>query len=261
MEADAKEKALLLAFDVGNTTVRCAVREEGRWKIVFTCPTCPVEALSERVRGAVPESFRDGVRGARCVVSSVCPPADGFLRRYWAESSAGGPEFFGRDLAVPIETLVEESGKVGVDRLLCAVGAKALAASPCIVVGAGTAITVDLVDAEGRFAGGAIAPGFLLAARALSDGAACLPHVGPGRPMHAAGRNTAEAIRSGVYWSCRGGVAALVAELKGAVGDADTPVVCTGGDAELLRGALPGAQMRFEPLLIFLGISEALRVE
>ena len=167
------------------------------------------------------------------------------------------PEFFGRDVPIPIETLLMHPERAGTDRLLCALGARERAGAPCVVVGAGTAITVDLVDAEGRFAGGAIAPGFGLAARALHEGASALPLIEPAVPDRAAGLDTVEAIQSGVYHSCRAGTSELVRLLMEQAGG-DPAVLIAGGDAELLLPLPSAPDARRVPELIFLGMAAAL---
>jgi type III pantothenate kinase len=170
-------------------------------------------------------------------------------------------EFFGRDLPVPMKTKVRKPEKVGTDRLLAALAAKELRGAPCIVVSAGTAITVDLVDAQGCFAGGAIAPGFHLAARALHEQTALLPLVEPARPAEPAGQDTTSAVQSGVYWSCAGGVLALVEHFKELPGCGGAAVVCTGSDASLLLPVLPGGDSCAEPDLLFKGMAVALGLQ
>jgi type III pantothenate kinase len=126
------------------------------------------------------------------------------------------------------------------------------------VVGAGTAVTVDLVGPDGAFAGGAIAPGLATAADSLTHAAAQLPPLRPGRPGVDVGGNTQEAMTSGVYWFVAGGVLALVSRYRRRPGVEDAPVLLTGGDADTLADALEGLSPRHEPDLIFHGMNAAL---
>jgi len=248
----------LIAFDVGNTAIKGAVCVGGRWEVILKVPTRPLDSLGDRLAAALTAraaSIPTGPR--RWVASSVCSEADEALAEDCRGRCVPGPEMFGRELPVPIPVLVRQPQKVGTDRLLCALGAREIAGAPCIVVGAGTAITVDLVDAEGRFAGGAIAPGFGLAARALHEGTSLLPLVEPGVAVRAAGRDTEEAIRSGIYHFCRGGVRELIARLAAESGGR-AAVVVTGGDAGLLLPLDVDAEVREAPELIFHGMSAAL---
>jgi len=250
----------VVAFDVGNTCLKGAVLRGGRCEALFAIPTAPLESLGERLAEsltACADSIPTGPR--RWVASSVCPEADRVLAQDCLRRGVPGPEMFGRDLPVPIPALVREPGRVGTDRLLCALGARAILGAPCIAVGAGTAITVDLVDAEGRFAGGAIAPGLRLSAWALHEGTSLLPLVEPSVPERAVGLDTVEAVRIGVHTFCRAGVAELVRLLSAEAGRGPVPVALTGGDATALLPLPANAQVRHVPELIFLGMAEALR--
>jgi len=124
---------------------------------------------------------------------------------------------------------------VGIDRLLNAVAAchRIQHAVSRIVIDAGSAVTVDWVDAGGAFRGGAIFPGFRLMAQALHDYTALLPLVDPPRPNPPLpGQSTTEAIEAGLYWAGAGGIQALVRRLSETA--RDRVVFLTGGDAELL---------------------------
>ena len=248
----------LLAFDVGNTSVKCAVLDGGTVEPVVRVATRPTADLAQRLRHALDAAASDGKvpKGVRCVVSCVCPAAAPAVSAL-CEGLGMRAEFLGRDLPVPIPTRIPEPGKVGVDRLLLALGAVGLAGAPCIVVSAGTAITVDLVDADGAFAGGAIAPGFGLCARALHEGTALLPLVEPAVPEQDVGADTPAALRSGIYRACAGGVLGLIVRYRGLAGCASAPVVVTGTDAHLLLPALPDRGTRHAPDLIFAGMAAA----
>ncbi len=112
----------------------------------------------------------------------------------------------------------------GADRLAAAT---AMLPGPGIVVDAGTAVTLDVVDAAGVYRGGYIAPGPAIAAKALSVHAEQLPELPGVRVPLAPGGNTDEAISRGVWGLCVGGVDRLVAEIRATFGHA--PVIATGG--------------------------------
>ena len=132
-----------------------------------------------------------------------------------------------RDLRMEIR--VDEPARVGIDRLLAAVAANRLRTPDraAIVVDLGTAITVDLVEADGAFAGGAILPGIGMAGRALADQTDALPHVmlahsvAPPSPL---GKSTKAAIEAGLYWGAVGAVGELVSQLTAALANAARPV-------------------------------------
>ena len=121
---------------------------------------------------------------------------------------------------------------VGRDRLWAARGALSLVGESCLVLDAGTALTVDAVqclESGDAFLGGAIAPGPDLGARALAEWAARLPRVDPRPGVPALGRDTEEAIRAGVGVGFRGAAAELARRVAQEAGLDDPALVVTGG--------------------------------
>ena len=163
-----------------------------------------------------------------------------------------------RDLAIPVGTCVDDDAKVGDDRLLAAAAAWDALKQAVVVVDAGTAITVDFVDGEGTFHGGAIAPGASLQLRSLHEHTDMLPRVAFAQPDgEPFGRNTAAAMLLGVHEGLRGMVRQLVERYAEHYG-AFPMVVATGGDAETL---FSGDELvdRIVPELVLMGISVAAR--
>jgi type III pantothenate kinase len=148
---------------------------------------------------------------------------------------------------------------VGVDRLAAALAAARLAGGAALCVNAGTAITVDWVDARPAFRGGAIVPGRALQAKALRLHTDLLPEIAPwGNPAPLAlpGRTTEEAIRHGLDAAIGGMVDRLLAKLRAAAGGTPTTFVA-GGDAAWLSARLESAH-RVEPWLVARGLAIAL---
>src|SRR5439155_21245354 len=115
---------------------------------------------------------------------------------------------------LPITNDVVKPEHVGIDRLLNAVAARnrLMAAKSIVIIDAGSAVTVDWVDKDGVFRGGAIFPGLQMMAKALHDYTAALPMVEDNRstPRHILpGNSTESAIRGGVFWAVAGGIRAL----------------------------------------------------
>lgn len=139
---------------------------------------------------------------------------------------------------VPVFVALPHPDRVGIDRLFDAAAAQGRAEREVskIVVDAGTAVTVDWVDEQGFFRGGSIFPGLGLMSRALREHTALLPMVeshwaNPPLP----GRNTEEAIKTGVFWATAGGIKALVRLLRAQAREPGRCVVyLTGGDAATL---------------------------
>ncbi len=139
---------------------------------------------------------------------------------------------------LPLVVDVARPERVGIDRLLAAVAINRLRdpRRPAIVVDAGTAITVDCVSAGGVFLGGAILPGMRMASQALDRYTEKLPLIDVAelcRPTPI-GRDTAAAIKSGIFWGTRGAVSQLVAEMTSQL-NTDPEIYLTGGDAQRLQ--------------------------
>jgi len=162
-----------------------------------------------------------------------------------------------RNEDLPLEIRVEHPQHVGADRLLAAVAVNYLRAAnwPAIVVDAGTAITVDLVSADGAFEGGVILPGFRLTAKSLAEGTDLLPHVAhdpAADPPPVVGKSTVAAIRSGLFWGQVGAVRELTRRIAAELASPPQLFVA-GGDAERLAAFLP--QARVVPELVLAGIA------
>jgi type III pantothenate kinase len=191
----------------------------------------------------------------RLVAGSVNPAALTVLEKM-AEQRLGEPvAVVGRDIPLPIATTLPEPEKIGVDRLCCAAAAFQRLQQPCVVADFGTAVTIDCVNPDGVFIGGAILPGLTLQAAALHDRTAQLPQVEPVNPDWVFGRNTNEAIVGGIVYGLRGAMRELVESYATELAVWPT-VITTGGDAELI-GLQEGIVQAIVPELNLIGIALA----
>jgi type III pantothenate kinase len=134
-----------------------------------------------------------------------------------------------------LKVLVDVPNYVGIDRLLNAIAVldRTPRGQPIVVVCAGSAVTVDFVDAEGAFRGGAILPGFRIMAQSLKDHTARLPLVeGFAENIPLPPTNTIAAMKSGISNAIHGGVERMVRRLGELHGKPH--VFIAGGDADLL---------------------------
>ncbi len=129
--------------------------------------------------------------------------------------------------------LVLTADPVGPDRLADAAGAFALVGGPCIVADLGTATTIDVVGADGRWAGGAIATGVGIASIALAARTDRLPLVELVAPQRAIARDTDAALRSGAVFGHAALVDGMVERFRAELG-AELPAVATGGLSEVV---------------------------
>jgi type III pantothenate kinase len=175
---------------------------------------------------------------AAVVIASVNDPVADLLDRALRQKPvlAGRVYRLGKDIAIPITHTIDEGSMIGQDRLLCALAAFERARQACVVIDAGTAVTVDFVDGTGVFHGGAIAPGASMMLRSLHEWTAVLPLLTPGPLAEtdpAWGANTQAAMQLGMHAAMKGLVRFLVDRYAEAYG-AYPQVIATGGDAPLL---------------------------
>ncbi|MBL4614862.1 MAG: type III pantothenate kinase [Magnetovibrio sp.] len=140
------------------------------------------------------------------------------------------------DVDLGVEVLIENAHEVGADRLVNAVAANAKYGGPLICVDFGTATTFDIIDQDGNYAGGVIAPGINLSLEALHMAAAKLPRVAVERPAKVIGTGTVSAMQSGIYWGYVSMIEGMVARIREEFG-ADMDVVATGGLAVMFSEA------------------------
>ncbi len=155
-------------------------------------------------------------------------------------------------VAIGARSLVDRPEEVGADRLVNTVAAHDRYKGPLIVVDFGTATTFDVVDADGNYRGGVIAPGLNLSLQALAMAAAKLPSVPIGRTEKVIGTSTVACMQSGIFWGYVGLVEGLVDRIKREFGG-PMGVVSTGGLAPLFDGATDAIE-RTDPDLTLWGL-------
>ena len=227
---------MLLVVDVGNTQTHFGGVREGevieRWRFA-TDRSSTSDELGAALRNllALRGLGFDDVHASALssTVPELAPEWVEMARRYLGhEMLVVGP---GVKTGMPIRT--DNPRELGADRLVNAVAAWARFGCACIVVDFGTAITYDVVSAEGEYVGGIISPGLEISLEALSRRAAKLPQVELGEPRALIGKTTADAVRSGIVYGFAGQVDGIVGRLREELG-ADTPVIATGGLAHHL---------------------------
>lgn len=225
----------LLAISVGNTTTRLGLfdgRELQRSVRALNADFASLVTQASSLLDELPKESDEAL--AALVVASVNDPVSRKLIDELSSRTARPVYRLGEDLPIPIVTALDEHATPGQDRLLNALAAFDHMKQACVVVDCGTAVTVDFVDGEGVFQGGAIAPGASMQLHALHEHTAALPHVHLAVPAPSAfGKDTAQAMLNGVYFGIRGMVRHLVERYAEAY-EAFPPVVVTGGDAPIL---------------------------
>ena len=231
---------MLLTVDIGNTSIKWGLFDAERLKHHGRC------ADASALAAAVPMEVTEAA------VASVVPSMTDAVCEAIEKRFAVKVLVVGRDFHVKMENLCSVPERVGADRLLNALAAFDRARGACVVVDAGSAITVDAVDEKGRFLGGAIAPGPELQAHALHEHTALLPPAPFAKPQSALGRNTEQSIQSGIYWGSLGAIAELVRQISPHAGE-HAQLFATGGHGQLLVSETTGI-MTSDPYLTLRGI-------
>ena len=169
------------------------------------------------------------------IISSTVPRVVFNLRVFADRYFNCRPYVVGKpDCLLPAPPRVDEGTQIGPDRLVNTAGAYDRYGGDLIVVDFGTATTFDVVDSDGAYVGGVIAPGVNLSLEALHSAAAALPHVDITKPQAVVGTNTVACMQSGVFWGYVGLVREICARIK-AERDRDMRVISTGGLAPLFQ--------------------------
>jgi type III pantothenate kinase len=205
----------IIAIDIGNTNIAIGLFLDGREESIETIPGPPsaeLESCLETAWQKIPiiEGSRENRRDGVIVVSSVKPAWTDVIRQMAAERLDEEILVIGQDIALPMSVWVDEPDKVGTDRVVAAAAAYAVVEDAVVVADFGTAVTIDLVDQNGVFLGGVICPGFEISAKALRDNTAQLPNVKVTKPAAPYGKNTADAINCGLYYSIVGALEEII---------------------------------------------------
>jgi type III pantothenate kinase len=229
---------MLLAIDAGNTNVVFALVEDGtirtRWRIA-TDPRRTADEYAVWLNQLIEMEGYHRTQVNAVIICTVVPRALHNLEVLSTKYFDVDPLIAGRapvEWGIPID--LDEPQTVGADRVVNAIAAHALHGGDLIVIDFGTATTFDIVDASGAYKGGVIAPGINLSLDALFAAAARLPRIAIEVPEKATviGRNTQDAMLSGIYWGYIGMIEGLVARIKAEIGR-PAKVISTGGLATL----------------------------
>ncbi|WP_117237387.1 type III pantothenate kinase [Thermus sediminis] len=241
---------MLLAVDIGNTSTALGLFEGERLIAHFRIHTDRMRMESE-YRVLLKNLFTlEGLPPpTSAILSSVVPPVEREMGRA-IEGLFGVQARVVDAEATGLVVAIENPKEAGADRLVNAVGALAYP-SPTgryIVVDFGTATTFDLVEAPNRYLGGAITIGPQTAADALAQRTAKLPRIDLVPPKGVVGKNTLEALRSGLVLGYAALVEGMVRRFKEEAGEA--LVIATGGFAETLRPICPSFDLVDEDLTL-----------
>jgi len=236
---------MLLAIDAGNTNTVFALFDGAALAGVWRTTTNEQHTTDEYavfLKTLMAEAGITPREVTAAILASVVPYANIHLINLCRKHFNCEPLVVGSpDVSLGIAVKVDRPEEVGADRLVNAVSGNASHKPPLLIIDFGTATTFDVVDANGDYCGGAIAPGINLSLHALHMAAAKLPRVGVAKPRKVIGTNTVEAIKSGTFWGYAGLIEGLIERIRTEFG-APMTVIATGGLAPLFAGAIPAIE-------------------
>lgn len=227
---------MLLAIDVGNTNMTFAAFSGksivNEWRIA-TSSTRTAEEYGVWLSQAMALDHLKLSDINHVIIGTVVPGAlfnlKGMCKRYFncRPLVIGEP---GVDLGMIPQ--IDNPKEAGADRLVDSIAAHSKYGGPIIVLDFGTATTLDVVDENGNYAGGIIAPGVNLSLDALHGAAAKLPRIAVEKPDRVIGKNTLECMQSGIYWGYISLIEGLINRIREEFGS-ELKTVATGGLAPL----------------------------
>ena len=233
---------MLLAIDVGNTETKLGCFEGSdelrhHWRVttdlrrtadeygVFFTQLFSAEGIDAHAIDAI-------------VVASVVPKLDLALETVCRRYFDVVPSFLKPQEQKLIPVRTQYPAESGADLVAAAIGARHRFGSPLVVISYGTATAFIAISAEGEYLGVSIAPGITISIDALIGRTAKLPQVSLETPERAIGRNTVEALQSGIVYGFVGQTEAIVTRMRAELGGS-AKVIATGGLAEIVAKQTP----------------------
>lgn len=217
-----------MVLNVGNSRLAVGVFAAGELQAVTRVNHAEKEKWPDVVRAAW--AAVQGKENAAVAGVSVNPAVMEAVEHVVSQQTGQKVEWVGREIDLPLRVLTDAPAETGPDRVVNVAAAYEQLGKACVVVDAGTAVTVDCCNDKGEFLGGAIAPGAAMQFAAMHERTARLPEVTLALPQGVFGRSTAEAMRQGVYFGIRGMVKELVENYATELGSWPE-LIATGGDA------------------------------
>jgi len=244
---------MLLAVDIGNTNIVFALydgnMQRGMWRSMTDAGRTKDEYLvflsqHFELKNLLLSDISD------VIISSVVPDVDDEMSKLCRDGFGLKPIFVGKDTGgLGIEIKIDRPSELGADRLVNTYAVHKEYKCAAIVLDFGTATTFDIVDKNGNFCGGVIAPGPNLSLEALHLAAAKLPSVAVKKPKSALAKNTVDAMQSGIYWGYVGLVEKILERLIAELGERPK-IIATGGLSRLFQGDIPAIDVIDEELTL-----------
>ena len=222
---------MLLAIDIGNTNIVIGCCADGQ--VIFrervsTNPTATVLEYAAMLKKAFDINRADisAVDGA--ILSSVVPAVTLTMRDAVHKYLHLTPLVVGPGIRTGLNIRMDNPAEIGSDLIVASVAAIHDYGAPLLIVDMGTATTITAIDKDGVYSGGCICPGLKISLEALTGRTAQLPGISLDEPQRAIGKNTRDAMRSGIMFGAAAMLDGLLDRMEQELGTPAT-VVATGG--------------------------------
>ena len=227
---------MILTIDIGNSNIVLGgVKDD---EIVFEArlrteatKTSDQYCVDLKILMEVYGVSNQDIEGA--IIASVVPQVLNSMRTAIQKLTGKMPLVVGPGLKTGLNILLENPGQTGADLVVADVAALREHKPPLIVIDMGTATTMSVLDKNGAHIGGCIIPGVKISMDALTDRTALLPGLQLDQPKKAIGRNTIDAMRSGIMLGTACMLDGMVERMEAELG-CKTTVIITGGIAKFI---------------------------
>lgn len=226
---------MLLAVDIGNTSISLGVFEGE--KLLETFRLASDKDLSQTEYGVLLKNICKPFKIDACIIASVVDELTKKFQTAVKNVFYIKPLILTNECKTRVKLSVQNPEKVGADRIANSYAAFMLYEKPCIVVDLGTGTNFEVVNKNGEFIGGVIAPGLNLQLQVLNKFTSKLPKIDVAKSEKAIGHSTAEAILSGVIRGTACMIDGLVEQCEQELGEKAT-VIATGGYSGLISSYL-----------------------
>jgi type III pantothenate kinase len=242
-------KKMLLAIDISNSNIKFGLYDDAKMKQHWVVSTVRQRTTDEYAM-VLGDLFRHAgyylTDVDDIILSSVVPPLTPVFQELALRYCDKEAFVISHELNLGVKLLVDNPWELGSDRIVTTLAAHHIYGGPAIIIAFSTATTFDVVSSEGDFLGGAIAPGLMISAEALSSAASRLYRVDMTPPRSPLGKNTIENMQSGIIYGHVGLVQGLLGRLRkeipGVTNDSDVKVIAHGGLAQLMAPIIPEIQ-------------------
>lgn len=223
---------MLLAIDIGNSNICLGLTDQSpKWDHFWRLPTLQNDMELYYETQIVNRFLEAGVNLGdveEIIVSSVVPDMNNRFVDSLEKLFLKKPILVGPDIYPKITIKIDNPAEIGTDLVANAVAAFHQFNSDCIIVDFGTALTFTTLTKSGEILGVSIVPGLKTAIKALFNKTAQLPEVPMEHPKSVLGKNTVQAIQTGIFFGYTGLVIHMIHTLKQELGD-HFKVIATGG--------------------------------